>query len=247
MDKDYKDRVADGGSGPSAPPGWLWFLSGVLAGGFFAGLVCLKTGSMNPLGGGPASATKAAVGQVVASQPSTATTPGPQEKPPVVKVAVQPPRPPVNVVKPPPSGPAQQTNPVKPKIPEPRFDFYTILPEKEEVVANKQASRVVVQDRVSPTIPMNDGIPPINSVAEGEPQYMLQLGSFKRLEDAERRRSELGLRSIQAEIQTVTINDGDVYHRVRSGPYSSEDAGLLGEKLREININSLTIRLRSAE
>ncbi len=238
MDKDYKDRIPGQSNGAHhGPPGWLWFATGVLAGGFFAGLICLKSGGLSP---------SAAV--VATEAPPPKVAPKPQaEKPQTAEKAPE-----DAAAKGEEKTAAAAEKPAKkppPAAPEPRFDFYTILPEKEEVVANerKAANTRVPRKPVSPPLsaetPFRQGEPP----KEGEPRYMLQLGSFKRLEDAERRRAELAMMTIPAEIQTVTINDGEVYHRVRSGPYSSEDAGLLGDKLSAMEINSLTIRLRDQE
>jgi cell division protein FtsN len=236
MDKDYKDRVPGRSSGEQqAPPGWLWFGTGVLAGGFFAGLVCLAMGGLDTASetgaGDPAPKT-------VKVEPKE---PPPEQKPAPVSTPEK-----EAQAKPDEKAAAATKPEPKPSVPEPRFDFYTILPEKEEVITSKRqdAGRAT-----RPTPPVTSRLPdePFRQTApprDGEPKYMLQLGSFKRIEDAERRRAEFGMLSIPTEIQTVTIKDGEVYHRVRSGPYSSEDAGLLGDRLSDMDINSLTIRLR---
>jgi cell division protein FtsN len=54
--------------------------------------------------------------------------------------------------------------------------------------------------------------------------YYLQVGSFKNGGQAERFRAELALQGMQTNIQTVTINNKDTYHRVRVGPFFSFEA-----------------------
>ena len=85
-----------------------------------------------------------------------------------------------------------------------RYDFYTLLPELE----------VVVPD--SATGPSAGEVPPRKVEEAGE--YILQAGSFRRFEDADRLKATLALQGIVANIQTVRIND-DTWHRVRIGPY----------------------------
>ena len=50
---------------------------------------------------------------------------------------------------------------------------------------------------------------------------MLQVGSFRKLAEADRLKASLALIGLQADIQTVAINGGDRWHRVRLGPYAS--------------------------
>lgn len=120
--------------------------------------------------------------------------------------------------------------------PKPRFDFYTILPEMEVVVPEPE--------------PMPS---PEGRVAAAEPagaevadrgRYMLQMGSFRKYSDADRLKASLALVGIQAEIQRVKIDGGDVFHRVRSGPYSPEKVKQLSTKLKANSISSLVIKLK---
>ena len=52
-------------------------------------------------------------------------------------------------------------------------------------------------------------------------RYMIQAGSFRSLEQADRLKAQLALHGIEATIQTVKINDNDTWHRVRVGPISN--------------------------
>jgi cell division protein FtsN len=50
------------------------------------------------------------------------------------------------------------------------------------------------------------------------------VASFRAHSDAERVKAQLALLGIHAQIQRVTINDKDTYHRVRAGPFRSKQA-----------------------
>ncbi len=120
--------------------------------------------------------------------------------------------------------------------PKPRFDFYTILPEME----------VVVPDPVSepePVVKRTATKPAVQSPGRAA-GYMLQMGSFRSLADADRLKASLALVGIQAEIQRVIIKGGDVYHRVRSGPYDRVQVNRLRNKLKQNKISSLVIKYR---
>ncbi len=58
-------------------------------------------------------------------------------------------------------------------------------------------------------------------------------------------KASLALLGIQAEIQKVTINNKETYHRVRSGPYhSSQQINKIRTQLQKNRIKSLLIKLR---
>lgn len=118
--------------------------------------------------------------------------------------------------------------------PRPRFDFYTILPEMEVVVPE-------------PEVPMRSTAAQRKARAEptgAQDRYMLQMGSFRKHADADRLKASLALVGIQAEIQKVTIDGGQLFHRVRSGPYTIDKGRELRSRLTENGINSLMIKLK---
>ena len=53
--------------------------------------------------------------------------------------------------------------------------------------------------------------------------YVLQVGSFKDFGSADQVKAQLALLGVFADIQRVMLNEQDVRHRVRLGPYSSVD------------------------
>lgn len=84
--------------------------------------------------------------------------------------------------------------------------------------------------------------PPPSSI-EKPGTYLLQVGSFRRYEDADRLKARLALLGIECDIKRVTVDDR-VVHRVRVGPES--DLGRvnqLRQKLSDENISILLIRI----
>jgi cell division protein FtsN len=85
----------------------------------------------------------------------------------------------------------------------PRFDFYKILPGTEEAVTDKEFKRA--------------------PAAAAKEVYFLQVAAFQNPSDADNMKAKLALAGIEAQIQTATLPDGKVWHRVRVGPFSSQD------------------------
>ena len=129
--------------------------------------------------------------------------------------------------------------PEQPATAKPRFDFYTILPEMEVVVPDPEPS--VTE---SPA----EGAAPVVNATAGQPEaralYMLQMGSFRKYGDADKLKASLALVGIEAEIQKFTLDGGEVFHRVRSGPYSRNQVNALRSRLSQNSINSLVIKLK---
>jgi hypothetical protein len=84
----------------------------------------------------------------------------------------------------------------------PRFDFYTLLPEQRVDVEIDPAK--IAQARAT---------------GSGD-QYLLQAGSFKQADDADRRRAELLLLGLDAHVEDTTGDNGR-WHRVYIGPFES--------------------------
>lgn len=93
----------------------------------------------------------------------------------------------------------------------PRFEFYKVLTDKQDAAV---AVPTKPADKPQPT----DSKP----AAASEPQF-LQAGSFSSADDAEKLKARLALLGIEAGIQTATIPDKGVWHRVRLGPYKNAD------------------------
>ncbi len=89
-----------------------------------------------------------------------------------------------------------------------QYDFFTVLPEIEVVVPEAE-----IEERARER----------NAEQESQGPYILQVGSFRSSEDAERLRAEVTLLGLEAQLQSVTVDDV-TWHRVRVGPYDSARA-----------------------
>ncbi len=79
-----------------------------------------------------------------------------------------------------------------------QFDFYTILPETESTVTEKEIKE--------------------SSLTVKKDNYFLQVGAFQSEADADNMKAKLALQGFEAVVQTATIPEKGVWHRVRVGP-----------------------------
>lgn len=49
-------------------------------------------------------------------------------------------------------------------------------------------------------------------------RYILQVGSYRKFEDADRVKASLALLGLEARIEVATLGSGETWHRVRIGP-----------------------------
>jgi cell division protein FtsN len=118
--------------------------------------------------------------------------------------------------------------------PESGFDFYTMLPGLEVVVPEED-----VRPRASGATGPTTQLP---QLAPG--RYWIQAGSFRRYQDADRRKAELALLGLNSGIQAVTL-DGQTWHRVRIGPMpDAAQAEATRRRLAESGIGALAVRER---
>lgn len=111
----------------------------------------------------------------------------------------------------------------------PRFDFYKILPGVEEPATEQQ---------------LRDA----KGGAAARESFYLQAGAFQSAPDADNLKARLALLGVQASIQTTTLPDRGVWHRVRLGPYTSvEELSRARETLKGNGIETSLIKVRDAE
>ena len=159
------------------------------------------------------------------------------------------------------AGPAQggqaQTEREQPDV---KFTFYDTLRDKKvnisEWMAGERDARKEPDDKVKDEI--SEPEERAESVAEQEQLaaldrdaqddvsgYVLQVGSFKDFRAADQVKAELALLGIFADIQRVMLNERDVRHRVRLGPFKGVDEMRdVRRRLRDNNIEFLLIELR---
>jgi cell division protein FtsN len=91
------------------------------------------------------------------------------------------------------------------EIPKPRYDFYTMLPEQSIAVETQDPAEVAV---------------PQGSPVGNRERFVLQAGSFRQREDAERRRAELILLGLEPRVEEAGGDNGR-WFRVFLGPFES--------------------------
>lgn len=181
-------------------PGWIWLLSGLIIGLFIALLVYIKDNSTGKL--------------TIPKTVAKVFQPHSQDEARGVKQDKASPPPP----------PADKTA-TKTK---PKFDFYTILPELEVAVPEKE----LLKESEGPT--------------KSNEQFILQAGSFRKFEEADKLKARLALQGIVATIQTVKINDTDTWHRVRIGPlHDLKTLNQTRRRLRNLGIASIVVKNKS--
>ena len=90
----------------------------------------------------------------------------------------------------------------------PRFDFYRILPGKEEPVTERQMREAAKQ-------PPKPGAP--------KESYFLQAGSFPNPADADSLKAKLALMGMEANVEPANVAGKGTWYRVRLGPYTRVD------------------------
>ena len=113
----------------------------------------------------------------------------------------------------------------------PRFDFYKILPGAEEPVSDQQIKESQQK----------------GSTAKSGETFFLQAGAFQNAPDADNLKARLALLGMETAVQTTTLPDKGVWHRVRVGPYGTvEDLNRARDMLKQNGIETSLIRVRDA-
>ncbi len=111
---------------------------------------------------------------------------------------------------------------------EPEFNFYTILTEE-----------VVVPDYEIHTRSREEKIGKLK-----ETKYIMQVGAFKDLSEADRLRAHLALLGIESRIEKATVGDV-VWNRVRMGPFGSpSNVADLKKRLKENGIDTKVTEIK---
>lgn len=151
-----------------------------------------------------------------------------------------------------PAAPQQAATTEKPKPAEKpattttKFDFFTLLPEREVIVPDETsaAKAVATAKPVAEPDAKPQTAKPEPTIPAGE-KYILQAGSFRNGSDADRRRAQILLLGLDAKVEAVEAN-GDRWHRVYVGPFTSHNtlsdarAKLIGE-----SIDTLVVRQKA--
>ena len=113
----------------------------------------------------------------------------------------------------------------------PRFDFYKILPGSEEPVTEQQFKDA--QGKPSP--------------AQAKDAFYLQAGAFQNAPDADNLKARIALIGVAAAVQTTTLPDKGVWHRVRVGPYTAiDDLNRARDTLKQNGVETTLIKVRES-
>ena len=113
---------------------------------------------------------------------------------------------------------------------DPEFQFYEMLPESEVMTPDTEAYE------------------PEPNMSEQDREYILQAGSFRTRQDAERQRAQVGFQGLRAQIQEVSIDKDNTWYRVMVGPYASRsEMNKAVDRLVSINIQPLVRKRKTGE
>lgn len=220
MSKDYKHCIQQAQKQNQKPAvaGWQWLLAGALVVGFAVFLLSLRG--------------------------KTPQAPAPQP----AAVAVQPQKPAETAKKAAPAQTQAETQPLKeqavpketpsaaaekPKPPKPRFQFYTVLPEKEVIIPEAEVKARKQEEKQGKAPPAGD-------------MYVLQIGSFKTFGEADRLKAQLAMLGVEAKIEVAQIGSA-TWNRVKVGPFVSiASADKIRHQLRQSNIDSVVQKTAGA-
>ena len=118
-----------------------------------------------------------------------------------------------------------------------KFDFYTLLPEREVIVPNEREAIKSVE-KPKPA----QGQEPAAATASAPEQLFLQVGSFRSAQEAEKRRAQIKTLGLDAKVEEVIAN-ADTWYRVQAGPFvSREQLSKARDQLKAAGIESLLLR-----
>jgi cell division protein FtsN len=114
-----------------------------------------------------------------------------------------------------------------------KFNFYTLLPELEILIPESETRPPAQSETIYSRQSNNAG-----------KKYILQVGSFQNLVDAEKLKANLAFLGLEAEIQHVTVNNS-AWHRVRTGPFQDKQQLYKNQNLLKQNdINFISMELK---
>jgi cell division protein FtsN len=120
-----------------------------------------------------------------------------------------------------------------------KYNFYELLPQLEVFIPENETRPPKIKTKKhsgkTPSKP--------SKIIKGK-QYVLQVGSFKNLADAEKLKANLAFLGLEASIQHITIKS-QLWHRVRFGPYQSKQQLNRNQDLlkkNDINANSMEVK-----
>ncbi|WP_461537701.1 SPOR domain-containing protein [Spongorhabdus nitratireducens] len=128
---------------------------------------------------------------------------------------------------------------------EPVFDFYKLLPESEVIVSEPAKPEAKTTPKPQPAAASNNSTASAKKQPAEVSRYLLQTGSFRSRNDAERLRAQLILWGLDARIQQIQAKNGEYWHRVQVGPLTSmTQVNSVQKTLADHKVDSLLLKLK---
>ena len=131
------------------------------------------------------------------------------------------------------------------------YRFYDLLPQQQvtpipeqAVPETKQHGNVVIIESPKPETTTEDptAITSTEPAVPAQASYILQVRSYPDPDSADARRAEIILNGLSADV-VKTVENGQTWYRVFSGPYDSQDAALAAQQtLQHSGIDSIVIK-----
>lgn len=131
--------------------------------------------------------------------------------------------------------PSQENKPAKDQAEQagengkPRFDFYKILPSSETAISEDDIKKNEQQtDQANQIV-----------------NFYLQVGAFQTEQDADNMKANLALLGLESVIQTASLPDKGIWHRVRVGPFTElSQTERAKEVLKQNGLNADLIKVK---
>ena len=131
------------------------------------------------------------------------------------------------------------------------YRFYDLLPQQQvtpipeqAVPETKQQGNVVIIESPKPETTTEEptAITSTEPAVPAQASYILQVRSYPDPDSADARRAEIILNGLSADV-VKTVENGQTWYRVFSGPYDSQDAALAAQQtLQHSGIDSIVIK-----
>ncbi len=139
-----------------------------------------------------------------------------------------------------------------------RFDFYTVLPNMTmDIPTDSRPSTVDLATKSEPQLTTarpellaeipKEILPAAQPIPDqAEPQFIVQVGAFRTLQQAEELKAQLALSGLQASIQTFEKSPNNTWHRVYVGPFTDKPQALaLQHRLQQTQaLHGLVLKMR---
>lgn len=119
-----------------------------------------------------------------------------------------------------------------------RYEFYELLKEGEVIIPEPDKGKAPLAPAApAPVL----GTPPADAPSG---RFILQVGSYRRFEDADRVKASLALLGMDAGIEKAQLKNGETWYRVRVGPLTdARQIASLKTQMKANGINPLLIRI----